>query len=86
MSVLTLAFDEWEDRILDPQKGDSSELAEKGRRAILDYIQVGLGWDWIKDYSGDGVFSWCGAFAAWVHDSVKIEIRRKYFASTYRLS
>jgi hypothetical protein len=72
--------------VVDPPKGTDSDLAEYGRAMILDFIQGGLGWDWVKEYAGDGAFSWCGAFAAYCHDAVSLAIRKKYFASTYRLS
>jgi hypothetical protein len=54
---------------------------------INTYIQSreGLGWSWEDDYTRNGQFAWCGAFAAFCHVRVKMDIRYKVFASCYRM-
>ena len=54
---------------------------------INTYIQSreGLGWSWEDDYTRNGQFAWCGAFAAWCHTAVKYDIRKKIFPSCYRM-
>jgi hypothetical protein len=85
---LNLAFDLWEENLKEPQKSDHTPEAEWAREQILKMIQQdGLGWQgWIKSYTGDGAFAWCGAFAAYTMPWVRKELRYKWFASTYRLS
>lgn len=59
--------------------GDSSR--------INTYIKSveGIGWDWEKDYTKNGQFAWCGAFAAFCYNSVRFNIRYKIFPSCYRM-
>ena len=86
--ALEWALGAWLSRIRDPARSDHLPDAERGRVAILEYIQKGLGWSsWVKAYPGDGSFAWCGAFAAiaWAQAGVSVETRKKHFASTYRL-
>lgn len=68
-----------------------------GADRIDSYIRgdFGLGWptadavNWTPDhaYDRDGIFQWCGAFAAWCagHAGLKASIRREHLASTWRL-
>lgn len=87
MNALSWAVTEWQRHIIDPKVGDTSTTAEMNRSRILMYIQDWLGWkSWIKTYPGDGAFAWCGAFAAFCYGNLKPEIRKKWMASTYRLS
>jgi hypothetical protein len=59
--------------------GDSSR--------INTYIKSveGIGWDWEKDYTRNGQFAWCGAFAAFCYNSARFNIRHKIFPSCYRM-
>lgn len=86
--TLNLALYAWQNNIVDPAKGDSSPDAERCRKFILEEcIWQGLDWQgWIKTYPGNGSFAWCGAFAAYCMPHVKPELRKKWWASTYRLS
>lgn len=54
---------------------------------ITSYIKSseGIGWSWEEDYTRNGQFAWCGAFAAWCHTRVKAIIRKKIFPSCYRM-
>jgi hypothetical protein len=55
---------------------------------INTYIKgsEGLGWSWEDDYTHNGQFSWCGAFAAFAYgQSVLPSIRKKIFPSCYRM-
>jgi hypothetical protein len=83
--VLAAARDEWARNVREPS----------GR--IDDYIRgpQGLGWgtadaiNWTPDtpYTRDGMFQWCGAFAAfcWGAAGLRPQIRNKSWASTVRL-
>ena len=55
---------------------------------INAYIQGedGLGWSWESDYTRNGQFAWCGAFAAFCYAAINATIRKQVFASCYRLS
>lgn len=87
MKTLNLALESWLTNLKDPGKNDHSVDAERCRAAILHMIQDGgLGWQgWVKTYTGDGAFAWCGAFVAYCMPDVKPELRKKWWASTYRL-
>lgn len=66
----------------------TAAIDEKNGKATIDvYIRSadGLGWTWEPVYQHNGQFQWCGAFAAWCWASVKLELRKEHFASTYRL-
>jgi hypothetical protein len=75
----------WHSDIFDPRRTDHSIRAESSRKAIDSFIHEGLGWTWEPPYAGDGDFEWCGAFAAYCWSAIKPELRKTYFASTYRL-
>lgn len=78
----------WREDIIDPKRGDHSAEGEHGRAMIDLMIRgiLGLSWSWEQPYDHDGQFAWCGAFAARCHaGSIPLAIRRRYFASTYRL-
>ena len=66
---------EWERVIKDPDV------------RINTYIRTsqGIGWGWEKQYTENGQFAWCGAFAAFCWTKVKLNIRKKIFPSCYRL-
>jgi hypothetical protein len=67
---------EWELNVKDPSK------------RINAYIRTseGIAWGWEKEYTKNGQFAWCGAFAAYCWGmSVKKTIRQKIFPSCYRL-
>lgn len=76
----------WTHDIYDPARSDDSALARLSKQQIDTMIRFGLGWTWEPPYAGDGDFEWCGAFAAtcW-GEAIKPELRKLYFASTYRL-
>lgn len=87
-SVLIDALTAWERDYIDPPKGMVGALAERSR-SFIDSIyrgDLGLGWSWVPPYQGNGWGAWCGAFAAyaWRHN-IPLEVRRKFFASTFRL-
>ena len=74
--ALKRGLDEWSRNIQDPNK------------RINTYIRTGEGiaWGWEKEYTKNGQFAWCGAFAAYCWGtSVKKTIRQKIFPSCYRL-
>lgn len=75
MEALERAEQEWERVVVDPCN------------RVNSYIQSrdGIGWTWEEPYVRNGQFAWCGAFAAFVHHTVKFPIRHKIFPSCYRL-
>lgn len=76
--ALERALQEWNEEIIEP-KGE----VETG--AILErYVHAGGLWTWQKTYENRKL-AWCGFFAAWCWLSVQPRIRKKCFASTYRL-
>jgi hypothetical protein len=77
----------WAADVFDPATGDRSGDAMRCKGEIGKMIRErGLGWTWEPEvYAGDGTFEWCGAFAAACWRDVKPELRKLYFASTYRL-
>ena len=80
-SVLKNAESEWLDDITEPGLGGNSDR-------ITYYIKNknALGWTWEDDYTRNGQFAWCGAFAAAVYGpKVRFNIRQKIFPSCYRL-
>ena len=78
--VLKNAESEWSDNITEPGEGGDSSR-------ITYYIKNtnALGWTWEDDYTRNGQFAWCGAFAAWCWTTVKIDIKKRIFPSCYRL-
>ncbi len=88
MRATALATIEWVCGIRDPRRDDLSHDAMTAREHIHErYICDGLDWGgWVKSYPGDGAFKWCGAFAAYCWATVDLKLRKKFFASTYRLS
>lgn len=82
-TAIERAFEWWKADIYDPKVGDGD--GRTSRDYIDHFIRKGLGWTWEPPYAGDGAFEWCGAFAAACWHTVKPELRRTYFASTYRL-
>lgn len=75
----------WKQDIYDPTRSDASVSATASKKFITGFIKHGLDWTWEPDYAGDGTFEWCGAFAAECWSKIKPELRKTYFASTYRL-
>lgn len=72
---------EWSRNVTEPEYGGDSQR-------INTYIQSsqGLGWSWEADYTRNGQFSWCGAFAAYCYGlSVLPSVRQKIFPSCYRM-
>lgn len=77
--ALARALAQWNETIIEP-KGvvDGGPILER-------YIKEGIKWSWVDSYQ-NRKFAWCGAFAGWAwKESVKDEIRKKSFPSTYRL-
>lgn len=77
----------WLQSIVDPP---TSATAFAPSRDVIDHLirsPEGLGWAWEAPYQHDGDFEWCGTLAAWAWRAagVTLPLRRKYFASTYRL-
>lgn len=77
--VLEIAEAEWRRPV--------RESKPEGLARINDYIksEQGLGWNWGDDYSKDSDFMWCGAFAAFGHQEVRLDLRKEHYASTSRL-
>jgi hypothetical protein len=75
----------WQAGVYDPRRVDTSKDAERCRGVIDTFIRSDLGWTWEPPYKGDGDYEWCGAFAAFAWIAVRPELRKTYFASTYRL-
>lgn len=78
----------WHMDIYDPKVEDGTTEGALCKTIIDSFIRSddGIGWSWRKRYPGDHDFEWCGAFAAscW-GAAIKAELRKLYFASTYRL-
>lgn len=77
----------WLRGVIDPPTGAAAHAAS---RAVIDALirsRDGLGWTWEAPYQHDGDFEWCGTLAAWAWRAagVRLPLRQKYFASTYRL-
>ena len=72
---------EWARNVTEPEyKGDWQR--------INTYIKSreGLGWGWQPDYTKNGEFAWCGAFAAFCYgDHLTFPIRHKIMASCLRM-
>lgn len=80
-TVLKNAEREWHLNVTEPGEGGDSSR-------ITYYIKSTncLGWTWEEDYTKNGQFAWCGAFAAAVYGvQVRSNIRSKIFPSCYRL-
>lgn len=81
LEAIKRAEAEWQLNVTEPEyDGDWQR--------INTYIKSseGLGWSWEADYTKNGQFSWCGAFAAFAYGrSVLPSIRQKIFPSCYRL-
>lgn len=84
----------WEMEIMDPTRKAFSDPAFVPDRTFIDNCirsDKGLGWArcsaLVKEYRWDGDFEWCGAFAAycWAVAGLRLDIRKRYFPSTYRL-
>lgn len=79
----------WNQDIIDPSSKDHSEKGDRSRKFIDSIIRTGAGlnWTWEEEYKGDGDFAWCGAFVAacWAKSGLKLAIREKDLASTYRI-
>ncbi len=66
---------------------------ERCRSFIDELIRtpIGIDWDWEDPYlagtDGRGTFEWCGTLPAraWGAAGLKLSLRRKYLASTYRI-
>jgi hypothetical protein len=79
--ALDRAQAEWERNVTEPNYGGDWQR-------INTYIKSseGIGWSWEADYTKNGQFSWCGAFAAFAYGrSVLPSIRQKIFPSCYRM-
>ena len=85
INAIDAATELWQDAYYDPRKDDDGINARRSKLIITQFIQVGLGWTWEPRYQGDGSFEWCGAFAAYCWLNLKRDLRKTYFASTYRL-
>jgi len=78
--VIQRACSEWDKNVTEPEYGGDWQR-------INTYIKGvdGIGWTWEKDYTKNGQFAWCGAFAAFCFTRIKFNIRQKIFPSCYRL-
>ena len=77
--VLKNAETEFDLNVTEPSAGGNSSR-------INAYIHSvnGIGWKNWKEYEENN-FAWCGAFCAWIFQSVKFSFRFNSFASCYRL-
>ena len=78
--VIQRGCSEWDKNVTEPEyDGDWQR--------INTYIKGvdGIGWTWEKDYTKNGQFAWCGAFAAFCYTRINAKIRQKVFPSCYRL-
>lgn len=91
--IIAAAEAEWALDVVEPSGGklNSADRVDQYIRGKL-----GLGWSTAEvgkgarpniPYTRNGMFQWCGAFAAWVFGQVGLNatIRKKHMASTYRL-
>lgn len=92
--ALTHGLLAWECGIQDPTRKAFNDPAFADDRKFIDHCirsEDGLGWSscspFVKAYRWDGDFEWCGAFAAycWAKAGIRLDIRKRYFPSTYRL-
>jgi hypothetical protein len=76
----------WSLDVIDPNRRDQSELANRSR-AVIDEVITACGWTWQVPYKGDGQVEWCGLFvgACWRAAGLDPKWLATYFASTYRL-
>jgi hypothetical protein len=79
--ALKRAQAEWKRNVTEPSYGGDWQRIDAYIRS-----SEGLGWSWEDDYTRNGQFSWCGAFAAFAYGrSVLPSIRKKIFPSCYRM-
>lgn len=85
--ALATAKQLWLRTVVDPP--DASERYAASRRVVDALIRSddGLGWGWESPYRKNGDYEWCGSLAAWGWRAagVSLPVRKRYFASTYRL-
>lgn len=92
--ILAAADAEWKLDVVEP----ASPAKQNGAARIDQYIRgsLGLGWNTAElgptarpgiPYTKNGMFQWCGAFAAWCYGVAGLNAlaRKKNIASTYRL-
>ena len=72
---------------IDRALAEWSSMVEEPDRRIDTYIRSmeGIGWTWEKEYTRNGQFAWCGAFASFCYTAVKFKTRQKIFPSCYRM-
>lgn len=71
---------EWDKNVTEPEfNGDWERI-----NTYIKSVQ-GIGWKWEDDYTKNGQFAWCGAFAAFCYNKLRLTIRSKIFPSCYRL-
>lgn len=72
---------------IDRALAEWSSMVEEPDRRIDTYIRSmeGIGWTWEKEYTRNGQYAWCGAFAGFCYTAVKFKTRQKIFPSCYRL-
>jgi hypothetical protein len=75
--AINRAHKEWDLVVKDPSSGERIDLYIKSSH--------GLKWSWEENYTRNGQFAWCGAFASWCYTDVKQPIRTKIFPSCYRM-
>ena len=83
--IADTALAEWRLGVAEP---GSSPIANPKR--IDEYIRgpLGLAWSWLKPYTKDEQFAWCGAFAAFCAGTAGVghALRFKRMASTLRIN
>lgn len=91
--ALRLAIVAWNKGVIEPTRKAWGDPAFDDDRAFINNCikspSQGLGWPSVsmttKDYRWDGDFEWCGAFASYAWQAIDPNIRKHYYASTYRL-
>ena len=80
LKAILRAKDEFNKKIEEPSGSNWIEIDK--------YIRSdqGLDWLWLDEYTKNHSFHWCGAFVAYCYGfQVKNEVRKKIFASCYRM-
>lgn len=80
--VLKRSESEWDKNVTEPEGGGNWQR-------INSYIKSteGIGWTWEDDYTKNGDFAWCGAYAAFCYgDRVLLSVRKNTFPSCYRMN
>ena len=81
-NVLARAERDWNMNVTEPEYGGDYQR-------ITYYIKSKdcLGWTWEDDYTRNGQFAWCGAFASYCYGTdILLSVRKNTFPSCYRMN